>query len=566
MYEVDLLKASSVKSARLFAVAIVLTGAISGSNPVAAECRFNPQSSNRVITYRFAPDLSADALTLHVTVEFVEGKAGSDTLEIPIQWAGEELHSVKDLQVTSPGGTLDGSPESAERVIHAKPGTPMRLTYTLTKDWTGAFRHPLQFHPVLTAQYLEFTGRNALVRLKEGEQETETVNFDWSQLPPSWALATSFGSGTTPSGRCQTHAGPWRSVDGGLYAAGDFRLQPFTILGQPAMLAVRGRWTFTDEQAAKQIQTIVGIVRSFWHDDHFPYFLVTLAPYDQEHGSSDGSQFTNAFWMFVSSKDSIDGVLAQLAHESFHAWDPAKMGTIPSGYDEHDIKWFEEGGTEYYAQLLTLRGGYQTTQDYVLSLNKLFRRFPESTDEYVRGRIISLWLDATIREESGQRYSLDDVMFDMVRGASQPFTFDRVTATINRYLSPGARIALQQAVLNQGQLKAPTSIPSLGTCAVPALKMLPTFNLGFDYDASRANNTVIGVQESGPAYTAGLRNGQKLLGYSVVKWDPDHLATFRISSAQGEQRISFFPRGKEEQMWQYDLQEAACSPPRAQAH
>lgn len=554
------MKAPCMALFRSFREAIVITCALLAPHSLAAQCRFHSQGSNRHVTYTFAPDLTADALELHVSLDFIEGQTGSETVKVPTQWAGETLRSINDLEVASPGGAMDGSPGSAERVVRAKPGTPVRLTYTLAKDWAGAFRHPLQFHPVLTARYFEFTGSNALVRLKEGDQEAETVNFDWTQLPPTWSLATSFGSGTTPSSRCQTHAGPWSSVDDGLYAAGDFRLHPFTILGQPAVLAVRGNWTFTDEQAAKQIQTIVGMVRSFWHDDHFPYFLVTLAPYDQEHGSSDGSQFTNAFWMFVSNKDSIDGLLAQLAHESFHAWDPAKMGMMPSGYDEHDIKWFSEGGTEYYAYLLTFKAGFQTPQDYVLSLNKLLRRFPDSTDEYVRGRIISLWLDATIREESGQRHSLDDVMFDMVRGADRPFTFERLTTTIDRYLSPTARIALHQAVLNQGQLQAPKRIPLLGTCAVPALAMLPTFDLGFDYDASRAGKTVTGVQEGSPAYAAGLRNGQKLLGYSVTKWDPDHLDTFRVSSTQGEQRISFYPRGHGENVWQYELQEDACSP------
>jgi predicted metalloprotease with PDZ domain len=188
-----------------------------------------------------------------------------------------------------------------------------------------------------------------------------------------------------------------------LYAAGDFRLLPFQILGQSAVLAVRGNWTFTDEQAVKQIQAIVGVVRNFWHDNRFPYFLVTLAPYDQKHGSSDGSQFTNAFWMFVSNRDSIDGLLPQLAHESFHAWNPGRMGFIPSGYDERYIGWFHEGATEYYAQLLTFKAGYISPEGYVASLNKDLRRFPDSSDNYVRGRIISLWLDGTIRQESNQR-------------------------------------------------------------------------------------------------------------------------------------------------------------------
>ena len=381
---------------------------------------------SRQVTYRFDPDVKPDGTTLHVSLEFLEGSTGAETLSLPTQWAGETLHAMSSLRVTSPGATLDGEAAAADRIVHAAPGAPVRVEYDLTKDWTGPFKHPLQFHPIITPQYLEFTGNNALVRLVLPDQEIETAGFDWSRLPLSWALATSFGSTSLPAERCQTHTGTWQSIHGGLYAAGDFRLLPFQILGKPATLAIRGDWTTTDEQAAKQIQAIVGMVRNFWHDNRFPYFLVTVAPYDQEHGSSDGSEFTNAFWMFLSNKDSIDGLLPQLAHESFHAWDPKRMGIMPSGYDERYVRWFDEGTTEYYAQLLSFKAGLISQKDYLASMNGTLRKFPDSSDEYVRGRIISLWLDATIRRESRGRHSLDTVMFDMIRGQKQAFTYERL--------------------------------------------------------------------------------------------------------------------------------------------
>ncbi len=77
------------------------------------------------------------------------------------------------------------------------------------------------------------------------------------------------------------------------------------------------------------------------------------------------------------------------------------MGMLPTGYDEELIKWFREGPTEYYAQLLTYRAGELSASNYVNSLNKDLLSFPTSTSEYVRGRVISLWLDGTIRRESG---------------------------------------------------------------------------------------------------------------------------------------------------------------------
>ncbi|MDR3751898.1 MAG: hypothetical protein P4K94_10475 [Terracidiphilus sp.] len=525
-----------------------------------AQCRFSaPAPGIRQITYTFSPELTERTLTLHVALAFTEGATGTDRFQLPIQWADEKLSSLSNLQVTSDGAKLETGSDSGEQLIRAKPGHRVRITYDLTKDWTGAFVNPLQFHPVLFPEYLEFTGSNALVRLKLGDQDQETANFDWTSLPATWSLATSFGSTSVNAGRCQTYTGPWRDVNDGLYAAGDFRIRHFQIDGQPAVLAVRGNWTFTDEEAIKKIQAVVGLVRTYWKDNRFPYFLVTLAPYDRDHGSSDGSAFTNAFWMFVSRRDSLNGLLTQLAHESFHAWNPKHMGLIPSGYDDRNIRWFREGPTEYYAQLFTLRAGNQSAADYISSLNKDLRRFPQSTDEYVRGRVISLWLDGTIRKESHGRYSLDDVMFDMVRTANRPYTLDRILATIEHYLSPGARDLLQQAINAQGDLQPPSHIPELSDCAAPSLEEVPSFDMGLDFDRSRAAMTVLGVVENGPAYIAGLRNGQVLLGYSVTKWEPDHIASFRIQTESGDKRLTFYPRGHMVSVWQYEMkQNGSC--------
>jgi hypothetical protein len=95
--------------------------------------------------------------------------------------------------------------------------------------------------------------------------------------------------------RCQSYSGPWSGVRQALFAAGEFRIHRFQVGARPAVLAIRGEWTFSDDEAITDIQKAVGIVREFWHDDNFPYFLVTLKPFDNDSGQGDGSAFTNAF-------------------------------------------------------------------------------------------------------------------------------------------------------------------------------------------------------------------------------------------------------------------------------
>ena len=137
--------------------------------------------------------------------------------------------------------------------------------------------------------------------------------------------------------------------------------------------------TFPDDEAVTDIQKVVGKVRDFWHDDNFPYFLVTLNPYDQDHGGSDGSAFTNAFWMFVSRSDSLTGCCLNWRTNHFMLGTPSGWEWSRQVYNEDLIKWFREGPTDYYAHLLTYRAGTLTAEQYVGWLNALLRRFPLQT-------------------------------------------------------------------------------------------------------------------------------------------------------------------------------------------
>lgn len=465
-----------------------------------------------------------------------------------------------NVRAVSKGASLNDGPNESSKIVRAPSNLPVVIGYDLQKDWTGPLVHPKQFHPVLMPEYFEFTGSNALLRLKLKDGVTETASFDWQKLPADWVVATSFGVSTSTADRCQTYSGPWTDVVNGLYTAGDYRIRRFQIGRRPAVLAVRGVWTFTDNEVIAQLQKVIGMVRNFWRDDNFPHFLVTLKPYDRDHGSSDGSAFTNAFWMYVSRLDSFAGLLPQLAHEAFHAWNPGRMGTL-SAEACRTTTWFYEGFTSYYGSLLVYRAGALPMAKYVDSLNRDLRQFMASTDPYVRGRVIALWLDGAIRHESRGEHSLDDVMLEMVRTGSQPLTLARILETAGRYLSPDARRRLQGAVVDYEDLAPPEEAPSTGGCAQSSLKELPTFEVGLDLALSCATNQISGVVEGGPAFAAGLRDGQALAHVSISIGDPDRLARFTIRTDAGEQQVKLYPRGKKVAVWQYRLDHrGSCGP------
>ncbi|MES2377056.1 MAG: hypothetical protein V4553_10780 [Bacteroidota bacterium] len=527
-------------SQTLFAATLIILVTLSVST-ASAQCNFVPAEDGRLLTYHFIPECSEKLTTLHITLEFAGSKTGKDTVELPEHWGdGTAIHAMTNLRTLDRGTTLSDGPTSGSKIVSHSPNAIITLSYDLCKDWTGPFGNPLQFHPVVMPQYFEINGSNGLLHPKLDGQDPVIVHFNFQKLPATWALATSFGTSTDSGDRCQSYSGKWRAVDRALFAAGDFRIHRFKVKESPVILAIRGQWTFSDADAISELQKTIGTVRDFWHDNNFPYFLVTLKPYDSDHGSSDGSGYTNAFWMYMSRLDPFSARLSQLAHEAFHTWNDARMGVETEG--QKSIDWFHEGFTTYYGNTLVYHAGLITQADYLQAINLDLRRYSTSTSPYIRGHIIALWLDAMIRKTTDGKNSLDNIMFDLVRERDKPFTNAHIFDVIRRYLSPDLWVQLHQAV-ERGFL--PT-IPSdaLGAGIYLSSDQAATFDLGFDYNATKVTGKITGVKADGTAYIAGLRDGQVIVKRSVSMDQPDKQVVLTVQADEGEKIIQYYPRGK----------------------
>jgi predicted metalloprotease with PDZ domain len=140
------------------------------------------------------------------------------------------------------------------------------------------------------------------------------------------------------------------------------------------MIAVRGKWSMTDEEAISQIVRIIRIERTFWKDENFPYYLVTLVPFDTGQSGSGGGGFSNAFSIHTAPEGPFSsGLLSLLAHEIFHTWNPYKLGRMRSPAE--GIYWFTEGFTTYYQDLLLWRSGLLSGDAYFQALNRILRDY-----------------------------------------------------------------------------------------------------------------------------------------------------------------------------------------------
>jgi predicted metalloprotease with PDZ domain len=551
------------------------------------QCTFPASPPADHLTYTFEPLLTQDKMALRVTVRFDGGLKGKLKLEIPSEWAGQqhEENSVTELKTLSSGTTLSDTKSPSEKELRFRRNTIVRVSYVLIKDWDGPLNSDTRFRADLSPNYFHLVGKSSLVHPEIDGSRVVDVNFDWQKLPPAWSLATSFGT----DDRCQSFHGIWRDAVNSLFVGGDYRIYHTKVLGNTLNFAVRGEWRFTDDRWVGQVSKIVEFERTFWHDNDFPYFLITLTPFGQEHGSTGGTALTDAFMEHLSRLDLLTpDILGNVAHETFHAWNPYKMGYRPGS--DYPISWFFEGFTAYYQDVMLFRSGLISFPEYVAATNKKLHEYElnEGTQvslrEFVqrhsahprvlnnldhrRGAVLAMWLDTAIRRESRNRSSLDNLMFDLVAQNKaykslhhdQPMKLDnrRVFRAISRYIDRDSRKEFRVYVEQGGSIRVPET--SLGSCVQSYVEASWKFDLGFDRQSTRSEEKkVLGVEPGSEAFKAGLRDGQKLVGWSFNFGDPSKEVRLTID-ADGDKRVlTYYPRGASASVQQFRFDSAMYS-------
>jgi predicted metalloprotease with PDZ domain len=495
-------------------------------------------AQNRIksISFRFQPVTIGEKPAFHVEVRFRAAELVT-AIKVPTRWGGAPHleGQTQNLRVLTPGATLEDSADPGVKKLHARPGERVELVYDIVPLQTEWFRHPQEHMAIINADYFLFNTENALVYPELRSPDWVDASFDWRALPKRMPLFSSFGD----SARVLHVQSPWYRVQNALFAGGNFRVTESREGETTLVLATRGIWKFTDAEAFEKVRRIIDEENKFWHTKPMPFFLVMLAPFDEKTGDNDGSGFTSAFVLFLSHEDTFDSARVRLlAHEMFHHWNPMSMG--PEGADEA-VKWFTEGFTVYYEAAIPLRAGLISYADYLETLNWRLREYQTSplgkvSDaewqklshasgpgyelSYARGAAVALWADAAIRERSGGKLSLDNVMFDLVNEAQAPkppeLTENRVFAAFARYLAAD-QVALMRTMAVQG---ADVPLPkTLGNCAQLESVARTVADAGFD-EMSVESKRIAGVDPAGPAYRAGIRDGQVVFRFSIYHDDP----------------------------------------------
>jgi predicted metalloprotease with PDZ domain len=274
--------------------------------------------------------------------------------------------------------------------------------------------------------------------------------------------------------------------------AGDPVVHEFEVDGSKHFLVDIGDvGSFDGQKAADELRTIVEATRRFWGFLPFKtyYFLNVFRRGGGGLEHKDSTLLTASANRTTSARANL-GWLSFVSHEYFHAFNVKRLRPIELGPFDYENPpntsslWISEGLTSYFGELILIRAGLGSTEDYLRLLSSHISRLQSApgrlvqtleqssldvwgsgtsgvgrnqattVDYYVKGPVVGFLLDAKILRDTGGQKSLDDVMRLAYKryAGERGFTPEQFRAVAGEVAGVDLRIWFQKAVSSTEEL------------------------------------------------------------------------------------------------------------------
>jgi predicted metalloprotease with PDZ domain len=166
---------------------------------------------------------------------------------------------------------------------------------------------------------------------------------------------------------------------------------------------------------------------------------------------------------------------------------------------------------------------------------------------YRRGALLAMRWDTMIRQATGGRNTLDDVMRDLFdeakRDQGRLLTAEVLDRHVRLYASVGVMDDVKRHFLAGETI--PPDPGGLGDGYMVREVELPPFDLGFDLETLKAKKEIAGVRPDSAAYAAGLRDGQTIVRRKpIYVGDATKEVEITVNDGDKETTIVYLPAGR----------------------
>lgn len=296
------------------------------------------------------------------------------------------------------------------------------------------------------------------------------------------------------------------------------------------------------------------------------FLIVTDA---RKQGSYHVERRSGGLVLHVSAAETWSAPLRiTVATAVLQRWLGGELWIGPEGARSREALWFTEGLTRFLARDLLFRFGLVTAEEVALevegqlatALTSPHAERPQSELAgamapgvvpllAARGALYAARVDGLLRAKSDGKTSLVTVLRALLgearrTGAALPLS--RWTASVGEALGAGADEAKAfERHVERGEV-APFASDALGPCLRTTTRRYVAFDLGFDLAATRGQESPVvrGLDPKGPAYKAGLRDGDLVEKASFEGGRPDVTAVVETTRGGKARTLRYLPAGK----------------------
>jgi len=391
------------------------------------------------------------------------------------------------------------------------------------------------------------------------------------QLPPGW---TRIATGLDPvPGRPNTFSAPDFDI---LFDCpilmGNQELAQFEVKGIPHRMAIESVPESVDRRRmAADLQRMVQAATELMGDipyKHYTFLLIGTGNGGIEHLNSAACAFNGKS---LADEKGYQGWLSYISHEYFHNFNVKRIRPLalgPFDYDEEnltDMLWVSEGLTVYYEDVVLVRAGLMTPEQFLERMKNAMTRFENSPGQryqsaaesslttwgtsgvggdrnttisyYDNGGMLGAMLDLAIRHQSANRRSLDDVMRALYRtydvGKKRGFTDAEFRQECERAAGGPLAEAFEYAATTK-------DVDYAKYFAYAGLKVeierqdAPGAYLGLNLRAADGILTIVEAEAGSPAAAAGLSARDQVLEVDGAKATPKALNDLLTAKKPGE--------------------------------
>lgn len=234
------------------------------------------------------------------------------------------------------------------------------------------------------------------------------------------------------------------------FLMGNQEVRQFDVRGVPHKVVIENIPEAVDRQKmAADLRKIVDAATRLIGEipyKHYTFLLIGAGNGGIEHSNSAACLFNGKS---LTDTKGYQGWLSYISHEYFHNFNVKRIRPIalgPFDYETENLTnmlWVSEGLTVYYEDIVMVRAGLMTPDEYLAKMTSAMTRFENTPGRYYQsatessfetwagsgfggdrnttisyyddGSMLGAMLDLKIRNESGNRRSLDDVMRALYR-------------------------------------------------------------------------------------------------------------------------------------------------------